>query len=138
MTQSKKMARIAYDALNEKKGEDIKIIDIAEVSTLGDYFVIANGNSSSQVTALVDNVEEEMHKAGFSLRQREGRASGSWILLDFGDVIIHVFDKESRDFYNIERAWISAGMECSKSVSVILYFSHNFNCSFAEQYFPQS
>ena len=103
MTQSKKMARIAYDALNEKKGEDIKIIDIAEVSTLGDYFVIANGNSSSQVTALVDNVEEEMHKAGFSLRQREGRASGSWILLDFGDVIIHVFDKESRDFYNIER-----------------------------------
>ena len=105
MTQSKKMARIAYDALNEKKGEDIKIIDIAEVSTLGDYFVIANGNSSSQVTALVDNVEEEMHKAGFSLRQREGRASGSWILPDFGDVIIHVFDKESRDFYNIERAW---------------------------------
>ena len=95
MTQSKKMARIAYDALNEKKGEDIKIIDIAEVSTLGDYFVIANGN----------NVEEEMHKAGFSLRQREGRASGSWILLDFGDVIIHVFDKESRAFYNIERAW---------------------------------
>ena len=60
MTQSKKMARIAYDALNEKKGEDIKIIDIAEVSTLGDYFVIANGNSSSQVTALVDNVEEEI------------------------------------------------------------------------------
>ena len=73
MTQSKKMARIAYDALNEKKGEDIKIIDIAEVSTLGDYFVIANGNSSSQVTALVDNVEEEMHKAGFSLRQRRAR-----------------------------------------------------------------
>lgn len=72
----KKMARIAYDALNEKKGEDIKIIDIAEVSTLGDYFVIANGNSSSQVTALVDNVEEEMHKAGFSLRQREGRSIG--------------------------------------------------------------
>ena len=105
MTHSKKMARIAYDALNEKKGEDIKIIDIAEVSTLGDYFVIANGNSSSQVTALVDNVEEVMHKAGFSLRQREGRTSGSWILLDFGDVIVHVFDKESRDFYNIERTW---------------------------------
>ena len=75
MTQSKKMARIAYDALNEKKGEDIKIIDIAEVSTLGDYFVIANGNSSSQVTAVSVNVEEEMHKAGFSLRQREGGAS---------------------------------------------------------------
>ena len=71
MTQSKKMARIAYDALNEKKGEDIKIIDIAEVSTLGDYFVIANGNSSSQVTALVDNVEEEMHIKQDSLFVRE-------------------------------------------------------------------
>ena len=101
MTQSKKMARIAYDALNEKKGEDIKIIDIAEVSTLGDYFVIANGNSSSQVTALVDNVEEEMHKAGFSLRQREGRASGSWILLDFGDVIIHVLIKKAEIFITL-------------------------------------
>lgn len=56
-----------------KKGEDIKIIDIAEVSTLGDYFVIANGNSSSQVTALVDNVEEEMHKAGFSSSERRAR-----------------------------------------------------------------
>ena len=81
MTQSKKMARIAYDALNEKKGEDIKIIDIAEVSTLGDYFVIANGNSSSQVTALVDNVEEEMHKAGFFVREKGAHREVGYCLI---------------------------------------------------------
>ena len=92
------------DASNPQRDKQMYIV-YETLDHLGDYFVIANGNSSSQVTALVDNVEEEMHKAGFSLRQREGRASGSWILLDFGDVIIHVFDKESRDFYNIERAW---------------------------------
>ena len=64
MDQSKEMARIAYNALSDKKGEDIKIIDITEISVLADYFLIANGSSDSQVSALVDNVEEELHKAG--------------------------------------------------------------------------
>lgn len=105
MNQSKEMARIAYDALSEKKGEDIKIIDITGVSVLADYFIIANGNSDSQVNALVDNVEEELHKAGYNLKQREGRADSSWILLDFGDIIVHVFDKENRLFYDLERIW---------------------------------
>ena len=105
MNQSKEMARIAYDALSDKKGEDIKIIDITEVSVLADYFIIANGNSDSQVNALVDNVEEELHKAGYHLKQREGRANSSWILLDFGDIIVHVFDKDNRLFYDLERIW---------------------------------
>ena len=105
MDQSKKMARIAYNALSDKKGEDIKIIDITGISVLADYFIIANGNSDSQVNALVDNVEEELHKAGYPLRQREGQASGSWVLLDFGDIIVHVFDKENRLFYDLERIW---------------------------------
>lgn len=105
MNQSKKMARIAYNALNDKKGEDIRIIDITGVSVLADYFIIANGNSDSQVNALVDNVEEELHKAGYTLRQREGRSSGNWVLLDFGDIIVHVFDKENRLFYDLERIW---------------------------------
>lgn len=105
MNQSKEMARIAYNALNDKKGEDIKIIDITGVSVLADYFIIATGNSDSQVNALVDNVEEELHKAGFPLKQREGRASGSWVLLDFGDIIVHVFDRENRLFYDLERIW---------------------------------
>lgn len=105
MNQAKEMARIAYDALNDKKGEDIKIIDIAGVSVLADYFLIANGNSDSQVNALVDNVEEQLHKAGYPLKQREGQASGKWVLLDFGDIIVHVFDKENRLFYDLERIW---------------------------------
>ena len=105
MNQSKEMARIAYDALSDKKGEEIKIIDITGVSVLADYFIIATGNSDSQVNALVDNVEEELHKAGYPLKQREGRANSSWILLDFGDIIVHVFDKENRLFYDLERIW---------------------------------
>lgn len=105
MNQSKEMAKIAYNALSDKKGEDIKIIDITGISVLADYFIIANGNSDSQVNALVDNVEEELHKAGYPLRQREGQTSGSWVLLDFGDIIVHVFDKENRLFYDLERIW---------------------------------
>ena len=105
MNQSKEMAKIAYNARSDKKGEDIKIIDITGISVLADYFIIANGNSDSQVNALVDNVEEELHKAGYPLRQREGQASGSWVLLDFGDIIVHVFDKENRLFYDLERIW---------------------------------
>ena len=105
MHQSKEMARIAWNALSDKKGEDIKIIDITGISVLADYFIIANGNSDSQVNALVDNVEEELHKAGYPLRQREGQASGSWVLLDFGDIIVHVFDKENRLFYDLDRIW---------------------------------
>ena len=105
MNKEKEMARIAYDSLRDKKGEDIKIIDITVVSVLADYFIIANGNSDSQVNALVDNVEEELHKAGYHLKQREGRANSSWILLDFGDIIVHVFDKDNRLFYDLERIW---------------------------------
>lgn len=105
MNQSKEMAKIAYHALSDKKGEDIKIIDITGISILADYFIIANGNSDSQIHALVDNVEEELHKAGYILKQREGQASASWVLLDFGDIIVHVFDKENRLFYDLERIW---------------------------------
>lgn len=105
MNHSKDMARIAYQALSDKKGEDIKIIDINGISVLADYFIIANGNSSSQVNALVDNVEEELHKAGYQLKQKEGQSNGNWVLLDFGDIIVHVFDKENRLFYNLERIW---------------------------------
>lgn len=105
MEQAREMARIAYKALDEKKGEDIKVIDIAGVSVVADYFIIANGNNESQVRALVDNVEEALQKAGCQLKQREGYSTGSWVLLDFGDIIVHIFDKENRMFYNLERIW---------------------------------
>ena len=104
MNHSRNMALTAWKALDEKKGRDIRIIRIEEISVIADYFVIADGGSSSQVNALVDNVEEKMHLAGFSLKQREGR-EGTWVLLDYGDVIVHVFDQENRSFYNLEHVW---------------------------------
>lgn len=105
MEQAKKMVKIAYHALDGKKAEDIKIINLEGISVLADYFIIANGTNSSQVQALVDNVEEELHKAGYSLKQREGYSNGNWVLLDFGDVIVHIFDRENRLFYDLERIW---------------------------------
>ena len=79
MEQTKKMARIIRDALEEKKGEDVRILDISEVSVLADYFIIANGTSNNQVKALVDNVEEKMAKAGYELKQSEGNGTGTCI-----------------------------------------------------------
>lgn len=105
MEQPKEMARIAYHALADKKGEDIKMIDISGISVLADYFLIASGSNESQIRAMVDNVEEELLKAGYSVKQREGYGSGSWVLMDFGDIIVHVFDKENRLFYDLERIW---------------------------------
>ena len=105
MEQSKLMAKIAYNALDDKQGEDIKVIDISQISVLADYFIIANGSNDSQVRALVENVEEELSKAGFEVKQREGYGLGNWVLLDFGEIIVHVFDKENRLFYDLERIW---------------------------------
>lgn len=105
LEHSKKMASIAYKALDDKKGEDIRVIDISELSILADYFIIADGNSDSQVNAMVDSVEEALEKAGMELKQREGFGKSGWVLLDFGDLIVHVFDKENRLFYNLERIW---------------------------------
>lgn len=102
---AKKMSQLAVMALQEKKGEDIRVIDISDISVLADYFIIANGNSNIQVDAMVDNVEEVLHKAGFALRQREGYGTGTWVLLDFGDIIVHIFDRENRLFYDLERIW---------------------------------
>ncbi len=105
MNQASKMVCTAYDALEEKKGIDIKIIDISQISVIADYFIIATGNNSNQVSALVDNVEEQMHKNGFSMKQREGGGHNSWVLLDYSDIIVHVFEKESRSFYDLEHIW---------------------------------
>jgi len=105
MEQSREMARMACKALADKKGEDIRVIDISGISVLADYFIIANGSSESQIRAMVDAVEEEFEKTGITVRQREGYGLGNWVLLDFQDVIVHVFDKENRLFYDLERIW---------------------------------
>ena len=105
MNIGKEMARLAYKALDEKKAMDIKIIDIGEVSTIEDYFIIASGGNQNQVQAMVDNVEEKLGRAGYEPKQIEGTRSSSWILMDYGDLIVHVFDEENRLFYDLERIW---------------------------------
>lgn len=105
MTQSKDMVKLAVKALEDKKGEDVKIIDIQGVSVLADYFIIAGGSNVSQVQAMADNVEEELSKAGFEPRQIEGYNTANWILMDYGDIIVHIFSREDRLFYDLERIW---------------------------------
>ena len=102
---SKELAKLAVKALDDKKGEDISIIDISEVSVVADYFIIAGGSNRSQIQAMADNVDEILGKNGGSLRQIEGYDAGNWVLLDFSDVIVHIFDKENRLFYDLERIW---------------------------------
>lgn len=102
---SKNMAKMAVEALEDRKGEDVHVIDISEISTLADYFIIASGTNINQVQALADNVQEVLGRAGFDTKNVEGYESGKWILLDFGDIIVHVFDSENRIFYDLERIW---------------------------------
>ena len=102
---SKEMAKLAYQALAEKKAEDIQVIDISGISVLADYFVIANGANQHQTEAMCDAVEEELAKAGVSIKQIEGNRNSSWILMDFSEIIVHVFSKEDRLFYELERIW---------------------------------
>ena len=102
---SKELAKIAVKALEDKKGEDIKVIDISEISVLADYFIIAGGNNRSQIQAMADNVDELIGKNGGRLKQIEGYDAGNWVLLDFQDVIVHIFDKDNRLFYDLERIW---------------------------------
>ena len=102
---SRKMAKLAIEALEDKKAEDIKVIDISELSVIADYFIIAGGTNRSQIQALADNVDEKLGRAGHPSKQVEGYDTANWILMDFGDVIVHVFDKENRLLYDLERIW---------------------------------
>ncbi len=102
---SKELAKLACDALDDKKALEIKVINIENVSTLADYFIIASGNNLNQVQAIVDNVEEQLGRAGYEPKQVEGTRGSNWILMDYGDVLIHVFDEENRLFYDLERIW---------------------------------
>ena len=102
---TKEIALLAIDALEDKKAEDIRIIDISEISTIADYFIIADGSNKSQIQAMADNVSERLGRAGVTVRQIEGYQNANWILMDFQDIIIHIFDRENRLFYDLERIW---------------------------------
>lgn len=105
MENSKKILKIALDALEDKKGEQVQILEITEITMLADYFIITNGNNPSQIQSLVDNVEEALEKEGLFKKRIEGKRDCGWILMDYGDIVVHIFSKEDREFYDLERIW---------------------------------
>lgn len=102
---SAKLAEAAYQALDDKLGQDIRILDIHHISILADYFLIAHGNNPNHVHALIDEVQDRLAELGCESKNVEGYQEGSWVLIDFGRIIVHVFSKEARLFYHLERIW---------------------------------
>ena len=96
------------DALDAKFAKDIVVLDLQDVSPIADYFVIATGQNSPQLMSLQDTSEETLSNLGFKLGHIEGHKSAKWILLDYGSIVVHLFDKESREYYNLERIWADA------------------------------
>ena len=106
MMTPKELAILAAKALDEKKGKEISAIEITDITTLADYFVIATGSSNTQINALVDNVEKVLlEEAEEDPLHREGYRGGTWVLLDYGCIAVHVFNAEAREFYGLERLW---------------------------------
>ena len=101
----KEMAITAAKALDSKKGRDIQVIGVEHLTSLADYFVICSGTSNTQINALCDAVEKAVNEAGEPTLHREGYRGGTWVLLDFGSVVVHVFNHEAREFYSLERLW---------------------------------
>lgn len=95
-------------ALDSKQAVDITAMKISDLTTIGDYFVVASGNSNAQVKALAEEVENQLSKLGIEPKKVEGTQSALWILMDYYDVIVHIFYKETREFYSIERLWADA------------------------------
>lgn len=104
MTQNEAL-EIIVTTLDRKLAEEIKVLKITELTIIADYFVIADGTSITQTRALADEVEFQLKEKGLEPRQVQGNNGGGWIILDYGDIVVHVFSKEQRDFYNLERLW---------------------------------
>ena len=105
MLPSRELAEIAVKALDSKKGKEIRLIRIDKITTLAEYFVICTGTSNTQINALGDEVEKELPLAGEEPLHREGYRGGTWVLLDYGCVVVHIFNDEARKFYSLEHLW---------------------------------
>jgi len=97
--------KAAYNAVSDKMGDDIIVLDISEVSIISEYFIIASANNSNQLKAMADHIQEKLAEVGVHIRHVEGVQSARWILLDFGHIIAHLFCKEEREYYRLERLW---------------------------------
>jgi ribosome-associated protein len=105
VTVTEDLARLAVKAAEEKKAENIIVMDISELSVIAEYFIICHGNNERQVQAIVTEIRDQAYKNGYNVRGIEGAEEGRWVLIDLGDVVVHVFHREEREFYNIERLW---------------------------------
>ncbi len=101
----KELLKIIFNVLDDKKAENIKIINISDISVMADYFVICSGNNKHQILAMQDAVEEALEKIDVIPKNIEGKNGDTWILMDYRDIVVHIFDTENRDFYDLERLW---------------------------------
>ncbi len=105
VTESKQIAMKAAKAIDDKKGKDITVLNIQQISSFADYFVIAHGTSTRHAKAIADGIVDELAEVGIALDHKEGYDNGNWILLDYMAVVVHIFIEEERHFYNLERVW---------------------------------
>lgn len=110
--------KAVYKAIDDKFGEDIRILDISGISVLSDFFIIATSNNPNQLKAICDEAELALHKSGLRLLHSEGVGAGGWALLDFGTIVVHIFGKEEREYYNLERIWGDAEVVEAKALGV--------------------
>lgn len=108
--EAREMAKLACTALEEKKAGNIQVIDIRGISVIADYFILADGENQNQLQAMQDAVDETLYKAGIQVKQIEGNNKSTWILMDYGDIIVHIFSKQDRLFYDLERIWRDGAM----------------------------
>lgn len=101
-------AKIAQEALEDKLGQDIRVLDLQGLSNIADCFVIASGSNVNHLRAMADEVEQKLFQQGIKLHHSEGYSVATWILLDFGNVLVHLFNKEQRDFYGLDHVWSDA------------------------------
>lgn len=104
MQQVKKILK----CIDDKFGEDTVVLDLRKLSTICDYFIITSGQSIRQTKAIADEIQDKLEEEGIYILRKEGHGAGRWILLDYGDIVIHVFYQEDRDFYNLEKIWKDA------------------------------
>jgi ribosome-associated protein len=105
---SEELMKITVQAIEEKKGMDVTVLNLQGISLVADYFIICHGNSDTQVKAITAEVKKQAVESGANIKGIEGNATGRWVLVDMGDVIAHIFHREDRQYYNIERLWSDA------------------------------
>ena len=98
-------AKVAQAAIEDKLGEDLKVLNLQGLSNIADCFVIASGKNANQLHAMANEVEQKLYKEGIKLHHSEGYSSGTWILLDFGNLLVHLFNREQREFYGLDHVW---------------------------------